>query len=64
MNGIIIKDCPFCGSRAQLTRVPLAYGTMDGWTVECEDEQCYAAYSATQRASQDAALAIWNERVN
>lgn len=61
---LIIKKCPFCGREALLVRQPLAYGNLDGWAVQCQNDECYASSTGLVWPSQDGALTAWNTRVN
>ena len=61
---LIIKKCPFCGREALLVRQPLAYGNLDGWAVQCQNDDCYASSNGLAWPSQDGALTAWNTRVN
>jgi Lar family restriction alleviation protein len=54
-----IKDCPFCGGKAEIDDVYNEHSDMQFWKVSCND--CWA--STYQQITKVGAIEQWNKRI-
>ena len=60
-----IKDCPFCGGKAELTEKQPRYGSTDitQYVVRCKGAKCCCGkYSTRYFDTADEAIDMWNMR--